>query len=408
MDWELLGYKEFPFSVNPISTNTIDLFTGHEKQIEICQNLLKDRNIRLVVEGSRGVGTTSFANYLKFNAQKMNRYLSPRDEVSVEKNWNLESLLTAIISTVIREIELSHHQAVKKNKTFLEAKALAYRISEAYNSFGVTAFSFGGNYGKNSTATQPSFIPSTTLGHHLRDLGELAVKLGYRNGLLIQLNNLDINIIHSEEHLEYLFNAARDYFQIPNVSWFLVGDVGLRSFIAKKIDRLDDIISYDVFINPPDKAMFHKLVEKRLNYYQLTKTAKFPITSEVFDYLYDITDGRLRYVFGLIYTLMNKLYIGKLIQNVSLDLAKSTIGELAKERMRKFNLSESEIKIIQELVKLGESSVNDFAIIINKNRTQVSRIINKFLLDKIVMARTEGKRRIYYPSLDAKIAYLRD
>lgn len=286
MDWELLGYKEFPFSVNPISTHTIDLFTGHEEEVKICQNLLKDKNVRLVIEGARGVGTTSFANYLKFTSQDRHQYFAPRDEVSVEKNWNLESLLTAVISTIIREFEISHNSEIKKNKAFIEAKALAYRLSEAYNSFGVTAFSFGGNYGKSSTITQPTFVPSATLGHHLRDLGELAIKLGYKNGILMQLNNLDINIIHTEEHLEYLFNAARDYLQIPNISWLLVGDIGLRAFIARRVDRLDDIISYDVSIKPPSKEVYHKLIEKRLNYYQMKKDSEFPIGREIFDYLY--------------------------------------------------------------------------------------------------------------------------
>ena len=66
----------------------------------------------------------------------------------------------------------------------------------------------------------------------------------------VQLNNLDLDVIHTEEHLEHLFNAARDYFQIENISWFLVGDIGLRSFIARRVDRLDDIISDTIVIKP--------------------------------------------------------------------------------------------------------------------------------------------------------------
>ena len=53
MEWELLGYKDYPFSVNPISINTLELFTGHNEEIRICQNILDDKNIRLVIEGAR-------------------------------------------------------------------------------------------------------------------------------------------------------------------------------------------------------------------------------------------------------------------------------------------------------------------------------------------------------------------
>jgi DNA-binding transcriptional ArsR family regulator len=405
MEWQLLGYKEYPFSINPISINTVGLFTGHEKEIGVCRNILKDKNIRLIIEGARGVGTTSFANYLKFSPQNKHHYFTPREEISVESDWNLEALLTAVISTIIRELETVHLDKVKKDKTFLNAKALAYRLSEAYNSFGITAFSFGGSYGKSGSVTQPTFIPSNTLGYHLQDLGKLVVKLGYSSGILIQLNNLDVNVVHSEEHLKYLFNAARDYFQIDNISWFLVGDIGLRSFIAKRVDRLDDIISDEVFIKPPTKILYHELIKKRLEHYKLRKDAEFPFDKDVFDYLYDITSGRLRYIFGVIYALINRLHTGKLIQKVSLDLAKDTISALAKERMQKFDLSRVELETITVLVKLGECSTTNLAKKLNKNRSFISRIITKFLENKMVTIKQDGNIRVYVPSIDAKIAF---
>lgn len=407
MEWQLLGYKDYPFSVDPISTETINLFTGHHKEVSLCESVLHDKNVRLVIEGSRGVGTTSIANYLKFSAQKKKLYLAPRDEVSVEKHWNLESLLTAVISTIIRELGVVHEKAIKNDKIFKEAKALSYRLSEAYNNFGLTAFSFGASYGKSSTITQPTFVPATTLGFHLEDLGKLAIKLGYKNGVLIQLNNLDVNIVHSEDHLNYLFNAARDYFQISNISWFLVGDVGLRSFIAKKVDRLDDIISADVFIKPLNKAYYHELINKRLSYYEIKKGTEFPLNQEIFDYLYEVAEGRLRYIFGLIYVLIQRLQIGKLLQKVSMTLAKETISALALERVNKFELLKGEEALLRVIVKNNEVNVADLAKFSNRNRVFVSRTINKLLRDKLVCVRHDGNKRIYSPTLDVKIAFSR-
>lgn len=407
MEWQLLGYKDYPFSVDPISTETINLFTGHHKEVSLCESVLQDKNVRLVIEGSRGVGTTSIANYLKFSAQKKKLYLAPRDEVSVEKHWNLESLLTAVISTIIRELGIVHEKAIKNDKIFKEAKALSYRLSEAYNNFGLTAFSFGASYGKSSTITQPTFVPATTLGFHLEDLGKLAIKLGYKNGILIQLNNLDVNIVHSEDHLNYLFNAARDYFQISNISWFLVGDVGLRSFIAKKVDRLDDIISADIFIKPLNKVYYHELVSKRLSYYEIKKGTEFPLNQEIFDYLYEVAEGRLRYIFGLIYVLIQRLQIGKLLQKVSVSLAKETISALALERVNKFELLKGEEALLRVIVKNNEVNVADLAKLSNRNRVFVSRTINKLLRDKLVCVRHDGNKRIYSPTLDVKIAFSR-
>lgn len=287
----------------------------------------------------------------------------------------------------------------------MNAKALAYRLSEAYNNFGITAFSVGGNYGKTSAVTQPTFVPSNTLSYHLQDLGKLAVDLGFASGILIQLNNLDVNVVHTEDHLEYLFNAVRDYLQIENISWFLVGDVGLRSFVAKRVDRLDDIISDEIFIKPLTKPLYHELIRKRLEYYKAREGAEFPFERDVFDYLYDVAGGRLRYIFGIIYALINRLHTGTLIQKISLDLAKDTISALARERMQKFSMSKSEIEIVTSLVFLGESTVSNLAKRLHKNRSFVSRSITKLLINKILTVKQEGSARIYAPSLDAKIAF---
>lgn len=406
MDWELLGFKQYPFSVNPISMKTLDLFTGREDEVRICENILSDNNLRLIVEGARGVGTTSFANYLKFSAQNKKLYLSPRVEVSVEANWNLESLLTAVISNIVREMEIIDG-GISKCKAFKEAKALSHHLSEAYNAFGVSAFSIGGSYGKTGVVSQPSFVPSTTLGHHLRDLGELAVKQGYKNGILVQLNNLDLNIVHSEEHLSYLLNAARDFLQIENISWLLVGDVGLGSFVSRRVDRLDDIISDRIFINPLERDEYHALIQKRIENYQLAKKNEFPIDQEVFDYLYDLTNGRLRYIFGLVYSLLNRLQIGKLVQKVSLDLSKDTIEKLAKERFSQFSLSKTELDVVSYLVGEGENNVLGVVKAMGKNRTFVSKVMNSLLEKKCVSVRKEGVQRIYSPTLDAKVAFSR-
>ena len=55
----------------------------------------------MVIEGVRGVGTTSFANYLRFSTQAKKTYFTPRNEIGVQPDWNLETLLAVIISNRI-------------------------------------------------------------------------------------------------------------------------------------------------------------------------------------------------------------------------------------------------------------------------------------------------------------------
>ena len=322
MDWQTFGFKDDPLQTSPLTKPTLGLFTGHDEDVKLCQRVLSGRNVRLVIEGARGVGTTSFANYLRFNPETQKNYFTPQTEIKVEQGWRLETLLAAIISNFIREIELlDHNEDLLSNDRFKDAKALSSRIAETYRSFGIDAFGFGGSYAKQAgVVTQPVIVPSSTLGHHLEDLIHLVQSNGYAHGALFQLNNLDIGEIHREGDMKYLLNALRDYTQIKGSNWIFVGDRGLRKFIAQQVDRLDDIISYEITLNPVAVEDLPEMIKKRVNFFRESNKVELPIEEDVFIYLYHITQGRLRYIFGLVSRLLNRLHIGDLVDKMTLDL----------------------------------------------------------------------------------------
>ncbi|MBU0581229.1 MAG: hypothetical protein KKA19_08635, partial [Candidatus Margulisbacteria bacterium] len=68
------------------------------------------------MEGARGVGTTSFSNYLRFSAQETKHYFTPRNEIRVEEGRSLETLLAVVIANIVREIELFQPEKVIKDK----------------------------------------------------------------------------------------------------------------------------------------------------------------------------------------------------------------------------------------------------------------------------------------------------
>ncbi|MGD9108166.1 MAG: hypothetical protein PVI75_03245 [Gammaproteobacteria bacterium] len=139
MQWESLGFKSNPLNTDPIQQSTLELYTGHKEDNDYCINAISERNVAIVVEGERGVGTTSFANYIRFYAQHAKMYFTPREEIRVEAGWTLEILLAAAIAAIVREIELFLPEKVSKNKIFQNAKAVSSRIAEVYRSFGVGA-----------------------------------------------------------------------------------------------------------------------------------------------------------------------------------------------------------------------------------------------------------------------------
>lgn len=370
---------------------------------------MEERNILLVIEGARGVGTTSFANYLRFSAQQQKNYFTPRNEVRVEPNWSLETLLAVIIANIVREVELFQPTNIMEDKRFKDAKALSVRIAEAYRSFGIEAFGFGLNYEKVAgISSQPVIVPSSVLGHHLEDLCRLIQSEGYRCGILLQLNNLDIGAIHEEKHLKYLFNAMRDYVQTDGISWLLVGDLGLRRFIAQEVDRLDDIVNHEVKIGPLTEEEYKNLINNRIKFYRSNEKAKLPIEEEVFLYLHKITKGRLRYVFGLLRRLVNLLHVGDLTDRITMDIAKPMVIKLARDRVSMNDLSHGEEDLLKTLVDLESATVSELAKKTKKSSPYISKILNKLVQVKLATALKQGKNKYYSPELDATIAFTKE
>lgn len=406
MEWESLGFRGNPFDTDPIRQATLALYVGRDKIVSTCSQVLAEKNVLLVVEGARGIGTTSFGNYLRFNSQAKKQYFTPTNEIRVGAGWTIETLLAVIISNIVRELDIFQSDRVAKNKKFQDAKALTMRIAETYRSFGIDAVGFGVSYSKNAgIVSQPVVVPAATLGHHLEDLAQLVTSLGYKFGILLQLNNLDIGAIHDTKHLQYLFNELRDYIQTDFVSWMLVGDISLRKFIAQHVDRLDDIISYEVRIDALTEQEFLALIKQRVDFYRNHKKAELPIDKEVFLYLFKITKGRLRYIFGLLKRLLNESSIGELTDRLTLDITKPMIIKLAQDRVAQHNLTPKEISLLKMVVNMGSGNASKLSNELGQSRQAVSRALVSLLEKKLLTVQQIGRDRYYYPVLEAEIAY---
>ncbi len=157
----------------------MDLYTGNDEKINTCQATLNSPNAIIVIEGARGVGTTSFGNFLRFNAQSQRKYFTPTSEIRVEPNWQADTLLAAVIANVVSTLELQHYDCVTNLTAFKQAKATVQQVTETYRSFGASAFGFGGNVGTASNTSQPMLMPTHILSQHLEKLVEISKKLGF-------------------------------------------------------------------------------------------------------------------------------------------------------------------------------------------------------------------------------------
>jgi len=410
VDWEGLGFEDNPLDKDPIKQKTLSLYVGQAEKIRICSNVLAGKNVNLVIEGARGVGTTSFANLMRFSAVEKKLYFTPQKEIRVQADWTLETLFAAIISNVVRGLEIDFEKSVRDNKQWKDAKAISNRIAEVYRSFGAqigaAGFSAGVNYSKTpGVVTQPIIVPSQVLGEHLEELAQITKMLGFKNGLLIQLNNLDVGIVHEEKHLKYLFNALRDYMQTDGISWILVGDIGLCSFIAQSVDRLDDILSHEVFIEPLGENEFKDLISRRVEHFRMNDNVELPIDWSVMLYLHKLTKGRLRYVFGLLSRMLSVLHIGDLVDKISLDIAKPLIDNLIKERFRQKNLSNMQEEILTVIANNEHCSTSILCRKTGKSSSNISHALKELEELRLLNRIKKGKSVIVYPVFDVVLAY---
>ncbi len=406
MQWESLGFKDDPFRTHPITSYTLNLYTGNEEKLNQAQYVLNTSNLVMVIEGDRGVGTTSFGNFLRFKAQEERKYFTPTSEIKLEPYWNADTLLAAVIGNIVRTLELNYLNEVKNNKHFLEARAIVSRITETFRSFGLNTFGFGGSYGASGVTTQPVIMPTQMLAHHVEDLIKVVYKLGFKYGILIQLNNLDVSVIQkNEEHLKMLLNVMRDYFQMPGTGWLLVGDIELRRFIAQKVDRVDDIVVFDTEIGALSEESYLQLIDKRIQCFKVKPQVDLPVDKEVWLYLFRITKGRLRYIFGLLNRLFGVLQLGVLTDKITIELAQPIIKKFGEDRIKRHRLSSMDELVLKAVVANGLTQVGDLAKHVNRSQTQVSRILGNLHKYKLVTYRQEWRNRLYMASIDAQLAY---
>ncbi len=403
--WEKWHLKDNPYSSNPVTESSLDLFVGRSKEITLCGNGLASFNSRIVIEGGRGVGTTSLANYVKYTLAKSGGYLTTDLEISVGRNWNVELLISNVLAAVVSSLEMRKPK-ITSLAGFQKIKRAVCVIDEKFKSFGGQLLGFGAEYGKSSASTLPHFLPVITLNRYMKDLSEIALQQGYNKGIIIHLNNLDVNTIFRQDELRRFFNEARDCFQIEGYHWLFVGDTGLRGFIGSNVDRLDDIITTELKINPLSLAEVRKLIDKRMKYCSI-KNAKIsaPIDFEVISYLYEMANGRLRYIFGICTRLLALVSNEALINNIDLKFAKPIIARLAEERIVQRRISPLSLLILRNIVQSGQATTGDLTKKLNKKQTSISRGISELTDTRLVRKRKAGRTNIYIPSLDAKIAY---
>ncbi len=132
---------------------------------------------------------------------------------------------------------------------------------------------------------------------------------------------------------------------------------------------------------------------------------QLPIEQAVLNYLYDVTKGRLRYIFGLLNKLFNQLQPGTMIDCITLPIAKPFITNNAKARIKQFNLSRNEESVLKVIVQHQSIQVKEIAEILKKRASYISNILAVLQSYKLVSYDKQWRNHYYHASIHANIAY---
>lgn len=395
-----------PYVTAPIDRENLDLFVGREKHVPVAYRVLSEKSI-LVIEGDRGVGTTSLGNYLRFTKESERNNLTPNLELSVGIGWNEELLLANVLSVITWELE--GRTPSKYKAKYKEIRSAAHQIRETYRniSLQLTVLGTGGGIGTNAETmvTMPQLIPTATLIKHLIEIKDLIGASGYQKETVVQLNNLDIDTLFSPGQLSSFLNSIRDILQIDGYTWILVGDSGLRNFIADKVDRLDDIISYSCMIEPLSLEEVQSAIKARVQKYALKSSPIHPLSDDLIQVLYSSTNGRIRQIYGFATRLIHSIEDNLLIEQVTPDVALPIIKREVENRSRLYGVTKRERAVLEKITFSPGISPSRLTKDTGLSAPNVSRILSHLLKSRLVTVRQKGRSREYNAAPDVLIAF---
>lgn len=409
--WEFYGFQYNPFDTRalspfsqtplPIAQAFIPRLTDERATTVLANILASSGGMRLVVEGEIGVGKTTFVNYHRYlwHLAKERALFTTINEISLCPGWNVKDCLLNILANLLEAL-LQHRgeKFVKENKVFREILVLSKVLWESAKSFqGSVNLGFvgiGGGYGKQMSLLLPN-MPEIQLLIYFQKMVEEIIKIGYR-GVLLHLDNLELPSRSQPALTQQLFENLRDALQTSDVYSVVVGYKGFFYQIISPCERVRSVFfGYPITIAPLSLPEVLAVLEKR--YELLAKNPNQfirPVENELVEYLYQVYNGKIRFIMDAINSLVYQLSAGR-VKTFSLKEGKLSLQSLIAEKSRQF-LTPREWEILQGCLRLERFQNADLSRDLRISRQHVSYYLNRFLQYNLIYPELQEGNKIYY------------
>jgi hypothetical protein len=313
--WAPYGLSDDPYFQQPLepdsdpdATRPISLFVGRDEEIRLLGGqVVGSSSSRAVVQGTAGVGKTSFVNRLKVALSehdvlthaepvRVTPGMTPRRFVAaVLKVLNqMRASLTPSAATVSSALARAAGKA-KRAAVLGEEDAFWQRVGRIVDgedslAGGVSFAAFGA---QQERVRIPAEVEEMSLDDELARAVAYLTRRGTRR-VLIHVDNLENLSRDDARAAAGLMQDVRDALLVEHSHWLFVGTTDIEDQIFRATPQVGGIVPFAVTLEPLEPAQVAELLERRYRHLQRGRRLVAPVRSDVAAELYVRYRGHLR------------------------------------------------------------------------------------------------------------------
>lgn len=311
--WAPYGLSDDPYFQQPLepdsdpdASRSIALFVGRDEEIRLLGGqVVGSSSSRAIVQGTAGVGKTSFVNRLKVTLSE-HGVLTHAEPVRVAPGMTPRRFIAAVLKVLNQmrasmAVSASAGTLARAARTAKRAAALGDedafwlrvgRIVDGEDSLagGVSVAAFGA---QQQRVRIPSEVEEMSLHGELVQAVAYLTDRGARR-VLIHVDNLENLSRDDVTAAAGLMQDVRDAFLVEHSHWLFVGTTDIEDQIFRATPQVSGIIPFAVTLEPLDADQVAELLDRRYHHLQRGMRPAPPVAPKVAATLYARYHGHLR------------------------------------------------------------------------------------------------------------------
>lgn len=401
--WEPFGLRSNPFfqaELKPVETEPASgLFIGREEELtRVTRRILSDGSSRTIVQGTPGVGKTSFANRLKADlaAHGIVSYEHPL-RITSDMAWS--SFVAEVLRTLLR---IRAAAGTDGHRDFWAETA---RMLEGEEVFGGSVGALGVSAGISRGFVAPRLPPGALYEHLGAALRALRTELGAP--VVLHVNNLE-NV--DGETAAVLLRDLRDYLLLDGAHWVFVGALGVEEEVFRRFDQVGGIFPAAETLEPLRTDEVRRLLRRRYEHLRIAERGFVaPVELETAGRLYGLYQGDLRNFLRLLADAAERaLGLPELRPMTETEILRAAVPGYARALARQ--LGDNDFGHMRAMMdatdKTHEFRVTDIAKTLRMTQPAASALVERLTNARTIrQVRVQG-RSVYYRPVGATLVAL--